>query len=155
MLWQWIQITFCNVTLLFDNQVPDVTLRYSAFSTRLLTMILYAYHYSPMCTISPTHLIFLKFITSITTSKEHNSWNSSLHNFHHYFDTSAFLGPNISFSDLFSKTFYQCSSFTMMGQHSHPHKTENTILLYISIFTFLHSKCKDKILIAANSSRHS
>jgi len=111
-------------------------------------MILYAHHFSPLCT-SPTHFIFLKFITSLRVSKEYNSGNSSLHNFHHYFDTSAALGPNISLSNLFSNTLCQYSSFTMMDRNSHPYKTDNTILLYISIFIFLNSKCQDKILISA------
>jgi len=112
-------------------------------------MILYAHHFSPMCTTSPTNLIFLKFINSIIASKEYNSGNSSLHNSNHYFDTSAPLGPNISLSNLFSNTLCQHSPFTMMDQNSHPYTTDNTILLYISIFIFLYSKCQDKILIAA------
>ena len=130
-------------------QIWHCVIKQSAFSTRFLTMILYGYHFSPMCTTHPTHLIFLKFITSVTASKEYKSGNSSLHNFHHCFDTSVTLGPNISLSNLFSNTHCQYSSFTMMDQNSHPYKTDNTILLYISIFIFLYSKRQDKILITA------
>jgi hypothetical protein len=113
-------------------------------------MILYAYHFSPMCTTNSHHLSFLKFINLIIAIKEYNSGNSSLHNFYDYFDTSAALGPNISLSNhLFSNTLCQYSSFTMMEQNSHPCKKDNTILLIISIFTLLYSKYQDKILIAA------
>jgi len=129
--------------------VGHSAIKQSASSTRLLTMILYAYHFSSMCKASPTNLIFLKFITSIIASKEYNSGNSSLHNINHYFDTSAPLGPNISLSNLFSNTHCQYSSFAMMDQNSHPYTTDNTTLLYNSVFIFLNSKCQDKILRAA------
>lgn len=98
---------------------------------------------------SPTNLIFLKFITSIIASKQYNSGNSSLHNFNHYFDISAPLGPNISLSNIFSNTICKYSYFTMMDQNSHPYTTDNIILQYNSIFRFLHSKCQGKILTAA------
>jgi hypothetical protein len=151
LLWRWTHITYCNVSMFclkIRYQIWHCVIKQSAFSTSLLAMILFTYHFSPMCT-SPIHLIFLKFITSIIASKEYNSGNSSLHNFHHYFDTSAKLGPNISLSNLDANTRCQYSSFTMRDQNSHPYKTDNTILLYISIFIFLYSKCQDKILIAA------
>jgi hypothetical protein len=96
-------------------------------------MILYAYHFYPMCTTSHTHIIFPQFITSIIASKEHNSGNSSLHYFHHYTDTSALLGPNISLSNPFSNAHCQCLYFPVMGQNSQPYTTDNTTLLYISI----------------------
>jgi hypothetical protein len=61
-------------------------------------------------------------------------------------DTSSLLGPNILLSTLFSNTLNQCSSHNMTNQVSHPYKAKGKIMvLYISIFTFLH-RHKTKIL---------
>jgi len=126
---------FC---LKIGYQIWHCAIKQSAFSTRLLTMILYAYHFSPICTTSPTHFIFLKFITSIIASKEYDSGNSSLHNFHHYFDTSVALGPNISLSNLLSNTHCQYTSFTMMDQNSHPYK-QTTLYFCISQSSYFYT----------------
>jgi hypothetical protein len=126
-------------------QIWHCAIKQSAYSTRLLTMILYAYHFSPMCT-SPTHL---PEIYNLNNSQQRVQFRkfliAQLPPLRWYFHriTSKYFPSN-----LFSNTLRQYSSFTMMDKNSHPYKTDNTILLYISIFIFLYRKCQDKILVS-------
>ena len=88
---------------------------------------------------------FHNFVFLITFVEGCNLWSSSLCNFLESAVSSSLLGPNIFLSTLFPNTFSLRSMSKEWNQVSHPYKTTNKItVLCIFIFTFWHSKRKDK-----------
>jgi len=96
---------------------------------------------SPNSATCPAHLILLSLITRTILDAECRSLSSSLCSVLYSPVTSSFLGPNILFSTLFSKTLSLRSSLHVSDQVSHPYKTTGKIIvMYTLIFIFLDTK---------------
>jgi hypothetical protein len=96
---------------------------------------LYAFLNLTLCATHPAHLILFDLINLIKFYEEYKLSSSILCNFLHLPIAFTFLRPNIPFSTLFSNTLNLCSSLSVRDQVSHPHKTSQTAVFCILIFT--------------------
>jgi hypothetical protein len=105
---------------------------------------------NPVRTPHPSHASCMSCQTQpprfiLIIGEDYKLCSSSLCNFLQPPVTSLPLGPNILLSILFSNTANLCSCLKVTDQVSLPHKTQGkSIVLYISIFTFLQADRKTK-----------
>ena len=83
---------------------------------------------SPIRATCPVHLILLDFITRTILGRPYKLFSSSLYSLLHSPVTSSFLGPNILFKTISSKTLSFLSSRNVNDQVSHPYKTTGKII---------------------------
>jgi len=115
------------------------------FPSDFPTKTLYVPLLFPLHTTCPTHLILLDFITWIIFVEQYRSKGSSLRSLPPSSVSSSLLCSNLFLSTLFLNTLSLCLSFNVSDQDAHPYKTTGkTVVLYILIFTYLHSKLEDK-----------
>jgi hypothetical protein len=109
-------------------------------------------HQNPVCTFPLPHTCYMprKFHSSRSYHPNNVWWGVRIIKllitlFFHSTVTSSLLGPNISFSTLFSNTLNLRPSFNVSEQVSHPYKTIGKIIvLCILSFIFLGTEQEDK-----------
>jgi hypothetical protein len=111
-----------NVTRICNTLYPNYVWLFQVVYSVLLTKILYAVCFIPICATRPAHLILLVAIPRITLGEQCKSWSSSLCSCLQSPVTFSHLVQSISLGALFLSTPSLCSSFNVSSQSNSPIK---------------------------------
>ena len=115
------------------------------FPLGIPTKILYEFHFSPLSSTCPSHLILHHLITQIIFGEDWKLWSYSSCSFLSSPIATSFSDLNTFLITLFSKVASLWPFLNMRDQVSHATiKTDKILMLYILTSVFLVSKLTDK-----------